>query len=133
MTRPLLLVVDHDLDALPRSEAELARRFGVDFRVRGESDSAVALQQLELAADRHDPVARVLGDRWLPGSGGRALLRSGRTLRPGTARAPLVPWGGWADGRAAEPRLGGISLGDIDYHGPARCTSPDERSRRSGS
>jgi thioredoxin reductase (NADPH) len=126
MTRPLLLVVDHDLDALARSEAELARRFGVDFRVRGESESAVALQQLELAADRHDPVALVLADPWLPGIGGAELLRSVRTLHPDAARALLVPWGAWADGRTAEAILRGMSLGDIDYYVLQPWTSPDE-------
>lgn len=126
MTRPLLLVVDHDLDALARTEAELARRFGADFRVRGESDSAVALQHLELAVERGDPVALVLADPWLPGVGGAELLRSVRTLHPDAARAFLVPWGAWADRRTAEAILRGMSLGDIDYYVLAPWTSPDE-------
>src|SRR6478735_1259054 len=126
MTRPLLLVVDHDLDALARTEAELARRFGADFRVRGESDSTVALQHLELAAERGDPVALVLADPWLPGLGGAELLRSVRTLHPDAARALLVPWGAWADGRTAEAILRGMSLGDIDYYVLQPWTSPDE-------
>ncbi|MFM6851755.1 MAG: hypothetical protein ACKOVB_21890 [Terrabacter sp.] len=66
MARPLLLVVDPDLDALARTEGELARRFGADFRVRGESDSRVALDLLRLAADRGDPVALVLADKGEP-------------------------------------------------------------------
>ena len=126
MTRPLLLVVDHDLDALARTEAELARRFGADFRVRGESDSAVALHHLELASERRDPVALVLADPWLPGLGGAELLRSVRTLHPDAARALLVPWGAWADGRTAEAILRGMSLGDIDYYVLQPWTSPDE-------
>jgi len=126
VTRPLLLVVDHDLDALARTEAELARRFGADFRVRGESDSTVALQHLELAAERGDPVALVLADPWLPGLGGAELLRSVRTLHPDAARTLLVPWGAWADGRTADAILRGMSLGDIDYYVLAPWTSPDE-------
>ena len=126
MTRPLLLVVDHDLDALARTEAELARRFGADFRVRGESDSAVALHHVELAAERRDPVALVLADPWLPGLGGAELLRSVRTLHPDAARALLVPWGAWADGRTAAAILRGMSLGDIDYYVLQPWTSPDE-------
>ncbi|KRB46866.1 MULTISPECIES: FAD-dependent oxidoreductase [unclassified Terrabacter] len=126
MTRPLLLVVDHDLDGLARTEAELARRFGADFRVRGESDSAVALQHLQLAAERGDPVALVLADPWLPGLGGAELLRSVRTLHPDAARALLVPWGAWADGRTAHAILRGMSLGDIDYYVLEPWTSPDE-------
>src|SRR6476661_287185 len=126
MTRPLLLVVDPDLDALARTEAELARRFGADFRVRGESDSTVALQQLELATTRGDPVALVLADPWLPGLTGAELLRSVRTLHPDAARAFLVPWGAWADGRTAEAILRGMSMGDIDYYVLEPWTSPDE-------
>jgi thioredoxin reductase (NADPH) len=126
MTRPLLLVVNHDLDALARAEAELARRFGADFRVRGESDSAVALHHLELAADRRDPVALVLAAPWLPGVGGAELLRAVRTLHPDAARTLLVPWGAWADGRTAEAILRGMSLGDIDYYVLEPWTSPDE-------
>jgi thioredoxin reductase (NADPH) len=126
MTRPLLLVVDHDLDALARTEGELARRFGADFRVRGESDSTVALHHLELAAQRRDPVALVLADPWLPGLGGSELLRSVRTLHPDAARALLVPWGAWADGRTAEAILRGMSIGDIDYYVLQPWTSPDE-------
>ena len=126
MTRPLLLVVDADLDGLARTEGELARRFGVDFRVRGESDSAAALQLLELAAERGDPVALVLADPWLPGLGGSELLRSVRTLHPDAGRALLVPWGAWADQRTAHAILRGMSLGDISYYVLKPWTSPDE-------
>ncbi|NUR15664.1 MAG: hypothetical protein HOQ13_05050, partial [Dermatophilaceae bacterium] len=126
MARPLLLVVDRDLDALARTEGELARRFGADFRVRGESDSTVALEQLRLAAERRDPVALVLADPWLPGVGGAELLRSVRTLHPDAARALLVPWGAWADRRTADEILRGMSHGDIDYYVLEPWSSPDE-------
>ena len=126
MTRPLLLVVDPDLDGLARTEGELARRFGADFRVRGESDSAVALKLLELAAERGDPVAMVLADPWLPGIGGAELLRSVRTLHPDAARALLVPWGAWADRGTADEILRGMSQGDINYYVLEPWTSPDE-------
>ncbi|MFC7596199.1 FAD-dependent oxidoreductase [Terrabacter sp. GCM10028922] len=126
MTRPLLLVVDPDLDGLARTEGELARRFGADFRVRSESDSAAALQQLELAAERGDPVALVLADPWLPGIGGADLLRAVRTLHPDAGRALLVPWGAWADRRTADAILRGMSLGDINYYVLEPWTSPDE-------
>ncbi|GAA1501644.1 FAD-dependent oxidoreductase [Terrabacter terrae] len=123
---PLLLVVDPDLDALARTEAELARRFSADFRVRGESDSVVALEQLALAAERRDPVALVLADPWLPEVSGADLLRAVRTLHPEAARAFLVPWGSWADRRTAEAILHGMSVGDIDYYVLEPWTSPDE-------
>ena len=126
MARPLLLVVDPDLDALVRTEGELARRFGADFRVRGESDSRVALEHLRLLADRGDPVALVLADPWLPGTSGAELLRAARTLHPDAARALLVPWGAWADRRTADEILRGMAHGDIDYYVLKPWTSPDE-------
>lgn len=126
MARPLLLVVDSDLDALARTEGELARRFGADFRVRGEFDSTVALEQLRLAAERGDPVALVLADPWLPGISGAELLRSVRTLHPDAARTLLVPWGAWADRRTAAEILRGMSHGDINYYVLEPWSSPDE-------
>ena len=126
MTRPLLLAVDPDLDSLSRTEGELARRFGADFRVRGESDSAAALGQLELAAHRGDPVALVLADPWLPGIPGAELLRTVRTLHPDAGRALLVPWGAWADRRTAGAILRAMAHGDINYYVLKPWTSPDE-------
>ncbi|GAB3052705.1 FAD-dependent oxidoreductase [Intrasporangium mesophilum] len=126
MTRPLLLVVDPDLDSLARTEGELARRFGADFRVRSESDSAAAMGQLEVAAERGDPVALVLADPWLPGVGGADLLRSVRSLHPDAGRALLVPWGSWAERETADAILRAMSLGDIDYYVLKPWTSPDE-------
>ncbi|WP_374971211.1 FAD-dependent oxidoreductase [Terrabacter sp. BE26] len=126
MALPLLMVVHQDLDALERAEAELARRFSADFRVRGESDSVVALQQLTRAAERGDPVALVLADPWLPEVSGADLLRTVRTLHPEAARAFLVPWGSWADRRTAAAILHGMSVGDIDYYVLEPWTSPDE-------
>ena len=126
MTRPLLLVVDHDLDALARTEAELARRFGADFRVRGESDSAVALHHLELAAERRDPVALVLADPWLPGLGGAELLGSVRTLHPDAARALLVPLGRLGRPRDGRGDAAGHVARRIDYYVLKPWCSPDE-------
>ncbi|MHA3835058.1 FAD-dependent oxidoreductase [Terrabacter sp. AAH1] len=126
MSRPLLLVVDPDLDALARTEGELARRFGADFRVRGESDSTVALDLLRLAAQRGDPVALVLADPWLPEISGAELLRNVRTLHPDAARTLLVPWRAWADRRTADEILRGMSQGDINYYVLEPWSSPDE-------
>jgi thioredoxin reductase (NADPH) len=126
VTRPLLLAVDPDLDSLARTEEELARRFGADYRVRGESDSAAALGQLQLAAKRGEPVALVLADPWLPGVSGAELLRTVRTLHPDAGRALLVPWGAWADARTADAILRAMSQGDINYYVLKPWTTPDE-------
>jgi thioredoxin reductase (NADPH) len=126
MSRPLLLAVDPDPESLSRIEAELGRRFGSDYRVRGETDGPTALVELERAAERDDPVALVLADPWLPHISGAELLGKVRTLHPDAGRAMLVPWGAWADRRTAEEILRAIAHGDISYYVLKPWTTPDE-------
>jgi hypothetical protein len=64
MGRPLILAVDADRAVLNRIEGELGRRYGADFRIRGERTSAAALAELESAQQYGEPVAAVeLGHR----------------------------------------------------------------------
>ena len=116
MPRPLLLAVDADPEALSRIEMHLQRRFGGDFRIRGELTATAALAQLEAARDRHDPVVTVLADQWLPDLPGAELLARVRTMHPDARRALLVPWGAWADRPTAEAILRAMALGDINYY-----------------
>ena len=102
MTRPLILAVDPDPETLSRIEQELSRRYGIDFRVRGESDGRAALATLDKAAEQGDPVALVLADPWLEDVSGTELLGRVRSLHPDAGRALLVPWGAWADRRTAD-------------------------------
>jgi thioredoxin reductase (NADPH) len=126
MTRPLLLAVDPDPESLSRIEGELSRRYGSDFRVRGESDGADALATLERAAQRGDPVALVLADPWLTDIPGTELLARVRTLHPDAGRALLVPWGAWADERTADAILKAMAHGSISYYVLKPWTTPDE-------
>ncbi|HET8983128.1 MAG TPA: hypothetical protein VFN47_10615, partial [Pedococcus sp.] len=116
MPRPLLLAVDADPETLSRIEMHLQRRFGGDFRIRGELTAAAALAQLEAARDRHDPVVTVLADQWLPDLPGAELLARVRTMHPDARRALLVPWGAWSDRPTAEAILRAMALGDINYY-----------------
>ncbi|GAA1245403.1 FAD-dependent oxidoreductase [Oryzihumus leptocrescens] len=126
MTRPLILAVDADPASLSRIETALQRRFGADFRVRGELSSADALRLLEGALDRGEPVAVVLADQWLPGLSGAELLARLRVLHPDARRALLVEWGAWAHRPTAEAILRAMALGDISYYVLKPWTSPDE-------
>lgn len=126
MNRPLLLAVDPDPQSLARIEHELSRRFGSDYRVRGESDGRSALTTLEGAAQCGDPVALVLADPWLSDVPGTELLGHVRTLHPDAGRALLVPWGSWADRRTAEEILRAMAHGEINYYVLKPWTSPDE-------
>ena len=116
MPRPLLLAVDADPEALSRIEAHLQRRFGADFRVRGELTAAAALEQLETAQKQGDPVVTVLADQWLPDVSGAELLGRVRTMHPDARRALLVPWGAWSDRPTAEAILRAMAMGDINYY-----------------
>ena len=116
MPRPLLLAVDADPEALSRIEAHLQRRFGADFRVRGELSAAAALEQLETAQKQGDPVVTVLADQWLPDVSGAELLGRVRTMHPDARRALLVPWGAWSDCPTAEAILRAMAMGDINYY-----------------
>ena len=116
MPRPLLLAVDADPETLSRIETHLQRRFGGDFRIRGELTAAAALAQLEAARDRNDSVVTVLADQWLPDLPGAELLARVRTMHPDARRALLVPWGAWSDRPTAEAILRAMALGDINYY-----------------
>src|SRR5688500_14376011 len=110
MARPLLLAVDADPESLSRIEAHLQRRFGADYRVRGEGTSAAALEQLATCRHRGDPVAVVLADQWLPVTDGAELLGRVRSMHPDARRALLVPWGAWSDRPTADAILRAMAV-----------------------
>ena len=126
MSRPLLLVVDGDRTALNRTEHELQRGFGSDFRVRGERTGAEALATLDDARVHSDRVAIVMADHWLPDMLGASLLAQTRESHPDAQRALLVPWGAWGDRPTAEAILRAMALGEIHYYVLKPWTSPDE-------
>ncbi|HZI96853.1 MAG TPA: FAD-dependent oxidoreductase [Actinomycetales bacterium] len=126
MSRPLLLVVDGDRTALSRTEHELQRGFGADFRVRGERTGAAALATLEDARANGDRVAVVLADHWLPDMRGAELLAQARVSHPDAHRALLVAWGAWGDRPTAEAILRAMALGDMHYYVLKPWTTPDE-------
>jgi thioredoxin reductase (NADPH) len=116
MARPLLLAVDADPESLSRIESHLQRRFGAEYRVRGELSSSEALAQLEAARERGDAVVAVFADQWLPETSGAELLGRVRTMHPDARRALLVRWGAWSDRPTADAILRAMSVGDINYY-----------------
>jgi thioredoxin reductase (NADPH) len=126
MTRPLVLVVDPDPDALDRAEAALTARIGADFRVRGETSLAAAREQLETTSRQGGDTALVLLDTELERDKVEDLLAATRSWFPEARRALLMPWGGWADRSMADLILRGMALGSIDYYVLKPWKSPDE-------
>lgn len=124
--RPVVLVVEGNRETLERVERELARRFGGDFRIRGERSAQAALDQLEEARAHDEAVALVLVGHDLDGRPGAELLRHTRTLHPDARRALLMNWGAWADRPTADAVLAAMELGDADYYVLCPWRSPDE-------
>jgi thioredoxin reductase (NADPH) len=126
MGRPLILAVDADRAVLNRIEGELGRRYGADFRIRGERTSAAALAELESAQQYGEPVAAVLAADALPDRPGAELLAQVRSMHPDARRALLVDWGAWGEPATAATILRAMALGDINYYVLKPWTSPDE-------
>jgi thioredoxin reductase (NADPH) len=126
MVRPLVLVVDPEPAALDRTEAELARREGVDFRVGAETTVAEACRHLEATSAHGGELALLLVDSDLPRDDLAGLLADTRRLFPDARRALLIPWGGWANRDTAAQILRGMAVGEIDYYVLKPWKTPDE-------
>jgi thioredoxin reductase (NADPH) len=124
--RPLIVVVEAEREALARVERELARHFGVDFRIVCERSAADAEAALKRMRAEGDAVALVLADVALPPSGGGELLAGVRSTHPQAKRALLIDWGGWGDRETAEAIVRAMALGQIDYYVLKPERSPDQ-------
>jgi thioredoxin reductase (NADPH) len=108
--------VDADPVQLDRTEAELQRAFGSDFRVRGELGCEDAVTTLRRAHERGDLVAVVLVDDSFTGEARADLFSLVRSLHPDARRALLVDWGAWADRDSASAILHAMAVGHINYY-----------------
>jgi len=126
-SRPVLLAVDEDAEALGRIKRELRNRYGDDYRVVCASSAEVAMKRLRELKAAGEEVAVVLADQWMPGMSGMEFLAQVRQLHPTAKRALLVAWD---DKTAHEPILRSMALGLIDYYVCKPWGSPDERFHR---
>jgi thioredoxin reductase (NADPH) len=110
MAAPVLFVVDHDTGSLAVLLVDLARRFGNDFSVRGDSSPGTALTTLEELARVDQPVALMVVDDRLPESSD--FLRRAHDLHPRAKRVLLVD----RDYRVTSPAVQATALGRTDYH-----------------
>ena len=126
MGEPVLLAVDGDPDALARTEIELTRRYGQDYRVVTMRTAEEALAELERLREEGEPVALVLADQRLGETPGADLLAQARELHPAVKRGLMIGWGDWAKADTADQISTAMTLGKIDYYvlKPQRC--PDE-------
>jgi thioredoxin reductase (NADPH) len=128
-SRPILLAVDDDPDALKRIAAELRRRYAADYRIYCESSSAAAEARLREMQRAGDEVAVVLADQWLLGAlgdTGARLLGCVRDLHPRAKRVLMIEWGAWRFDRTSDAIKEAMALGQIDYYLMKPWRSPDE-------
>jgi thioredoxin reductase (NADPH) len=124
--QPVILVVDHDPEALERTSAQLRRRFGCDYRIvceRSAQAALVALEELRAAGGR---LAIVLADQRLPDIDGDEFFAAVRELHPTAKRCLLIRWGGWGERETAAAIHRAMEAGLIDYYVIKPWRQPDE-------
>jgi len=126
-TKPMLLALDEDAEALARVERELDRRYGTDYRVVCLPSVATATAVLAGARTAREEVALVLADQWLTGTTGAEFLTRVPELIPSAKRALLVAWRAWADRPSADAILDAMALRHIDDYIVKPRRSPDEQ------
>jgi thioredoxin reductase (NADPH) len=104
---PVLFVVDHDPGSLGVLLADLSRRFGNTFTVRGEVTAQAALAVLQEMAAGNQPVALLLVD-----DAAADLLARAHEMHPHAKRVLLVD----RDYSSSSPAVQAMTLGRADYH-----------------
>lgn len=105
---PVLFVVEHDASALVELLADLSRRFGNGFSVRGETSSDAALGTLRGLSTANQPVALFLVDD----AAASDFLEAAHDLHPSAKRVLLVD----RDYSSTSPAVQAMTLGRADYH-----------------
>ena len=107
MTWPVIFVVDHDPSSLPALLADLTRRFGRAFTVRGAGSSEAALTAVQELAQAGEQVALLVVD-----VDSLDVLARAHELHPHAKRVLLVD----RDYSSTSPVVQAIALGRADYH-----------------
>ena len=104
----MLFVVDRDPSSLEVLLSDLARRFGNDFTVRGETSPEAAHGALGEMATANEPVALLLVDDDIAPD----FLERAHELHPRAKRVLLVD----RDYTSTSPAVQAMALGHVDYH-----------------
>ena len=127
MNKPVLLIVEDNLEDLERIDRELRKRYGEDYRVVCETSTEAGMTRLRECEATGEDVALVLADQWVPQMTGAEFLARTRNVYPTAKRALLVSQG---DPTIREPLLRSTALGHIDYYVGKPWRSPDEQFHR---
>ena len=104
---PVLFVLDRDRGSLDVLLSDLARRYGNDFTVTGETSPDAALGVLREMAAANEPVALFLVD-----AGASDFIARAHELHPLAKRVLLVD----RDYSSTSPAVQAMILGHADYH-----------------
>ena len=92
-SKPVLLAVDNDVQALATIEHELVGRYASGYRVVCEASAEAGLRTLARCKASGEDVALLLADQWMPEMTGADFLGRARRAFPTARRALLVAWG----------------------------------------
>jgi thioredoxin reductase (NADPH) len=124
MSRPILFVVDTDLESLTSVTAALQRRFGADYEVLSDACADSALERLGRACEHGSPVALVLAGVSTSELSGLDWLAHVHDLCPRAARCALVSYG---DGPTYPVVRRGLMLGQLETYLLKPLGDPEER------
>jgi thioredoxin reductase (NADPH) len=122
---PVILVVEHDADARASIVAELARRYGADYRIDEAPDEHAAARRIHELAESRGLLALLLADR-AGDLDGRSLFAVARREFPDVRRGRLIAWGQWGDAGVREEILELMAAGELEYYVIRPWHSPDE-------
>ena len=113
LTRPVIMLVDDEPQALTPMLDALARRYGGDYRVVSHLSPRAALDDLITIKNEGEEVALIIADQWMPEMTGIDLLGRAHQIHPEAQRALLVTWG---DRTAGPTILTSCALGQIENY-----------------
>lgn len=122
---PVILVVARDPDARSAIVAELARRYGADYRIDEVADCQEAAARMQSLADQSGHLALILADH-AGDVGGRTVFAVARSWFPDVRRGRLIEWGQWGDAGVREEILSLMAAGELEYYVIRPWHSPDE-------
>jgi thioredoxin reductase (NADPH) len=122
---PVILVVARDPDARSAIVAELARRYGADYRIDEVADCHEAAARMEALAGQSGQLALILADH-AGDVDGRTVFAVARSWFPDVRRGRLIEWGQWGDAGVREEILSLMAAGELEYYVIRPWHSPDE-------
>src|SRR5438105_2515412 len=89
-TKPILLIVDDNPDVLGAISDDLRARYGDNHEIRAARAGSDALNLLQEAQGRGEPVALVVADQRMPRKAGQDVLVEAHLLAPSAKRVLLT-------------------------------------------